>query len=237
MISSPSELTLSSIVEMMRSSRFLTLGDLHSNSREFALAFEESQADGILLHLNENPSHGTRFGGMEIEEESLKQCVSSVKIPVGIAVGDARPLVQEEWEMCVDLGFSFVVMLAHHMPTFVWHDARIPKFVAIGPGYILEQVKAISAFPNIEGIIAMLTPERGYGLPLNLLDVATLRLITSLSEKPVLYSTQRKLRPEDVLVLAKEKCKGLLISQVSYGSTTEECRENATRFKGASLQV
>ncbi|MHB1909474.1 MAG: hypothetical protein ACYCQJ_11485 [Nitrososphaerales archaeon] len=228
---------MSSIVELMRSSRFLTLGDLHSNSHEFARAFEDARADGIIVHLNENPSHGSRFGGLEIEEESLKQCISSVKIPVGIAIGDARPLVEEEWEMCVGLGFSFVVMLAHHMPTFVWHDARVPKFVAIGPGYILEQVKAISDFSNIEAIIAMLTPERGYGLPLNLFDVATLKLISSLSEKPVLYSTQRKLRPEDVFILAKEKCKGLLLSQVSYGSTIEECRDNATRFKSASLQV
>ena len=48
---------------------FLLIGDLHANLSQFAVACEEGGADGVMLHLNENSPQGSRFGGLEIEEE------------------------------------------------------------------------------------------------------------------------------------------------------------------------
>lgn len=211
--------------------KFLIFGDLHANLSPFALACEEAGADSIVLHLNENSAQG-RFGGLEIEEDSIKDCLSVLKIPTGIAIGDSRPLVKDEWEMCVSLGFSFVNMFAHQLPTFVWKDSRISKLVSIGPGYILEQVKSLSEFEGVTGVLASLTPTQGYGLSMTLFDVATLKLITSLAKKPVLYPTQRAIRPEDISTLREQGCKGLLVSNSIYGPTPETCKEVMASFRG-----
>ncbi len=204
--------------------RFRFFGDLHANLSQFGVACEEAGADAIVLHLNENSAQG-RFGGLEIEEQSIKDCLSVIKIPAGISIGDSRPLVRDEWEMCVSLGISFVNMFAHQLPTFVWKDSRVEKLISIGPGYILEQVKTLSEFDGVSAILASLTPTHGYGLPLTLFDVATLKLITLLSKREVLYPTQRTIRPDDILILRDYGCSGLLVSNSVYGSTPESCKE------------
>ncbi len=226
-----------SIFDSLSNGDFVILGDLASNSAEFAVSCEEAEANAVVLHLNENATPGSRFGGLEIEQDSLRECLSVVRIPVGISIGDARPLVPEEWELCVNLGFSFVIMLAHHMPTFVLKDERLAKIVSIGPGYLLEQVKTISDFKEVSALVASLTPSQGHGLSLNLFDIATLRLITSLSRKPVLYPTQRKVRPEDIPTLETEGCRGLLVNSSIYGQTKEEFRENIIRFKSLNMKT
>ncbi len=204
--------------------KFLVLGDLHANLSQFASACEAGGADAIVLHLNENSPQG-RFGGLEIEEESIRDCLSVVKIPIGISIGDSRAFVKDEWEMLVGLGISFVNMFAHQLPTFVWKDTRVEKLVSIGPGYVLEQVKTLSEFEGVSAILASLTPTHGYGLPLTLFDVATLKLIALLSKRMVLYPTQRVIRPEDIFTLRNQGCRGLLVSNLIYGATPESCRE------------
>lgn len=67
--------------------KFLLIGDLHVNSPEFAIACEESGADAVLLHLNQDAHSGARFGGWEIEEQSIKDTFSVLKIPAGISIG------------------------------------------------------------------------------------------------------------------------------------------------------
>lgn len=223
---------LSSGLFDLKPDKFLVFGDLHANLKRFASACEEAGADAVVLHLNENSAQG-RFGGLEIEGDSIKDCLSVLKIPAGVAIGDSRPLVNDEWEMCVGLGFAFVEMLAHQLPTFVWKDSRVSKLVSIGPGYILEQVKSLSEFEGVSGIVASLTSAHGYGLSMTLFDVATLKLIASLSKKPVLYPTQRSIRPHDVQTLREQGCKGLLVNNSIYGSTPESCREGISNFRTA----
>src|SRR5579872_5672331 len=110
--------------DLSDSKKFHLLVDLFSNSSELASAAQEQGADAVILHLNESLAQGARFGGLEIEEDSLKECLTNTKIPFIISIGDARQLSIDEWERIVSLGFSFVNMFAHHMPTFVWRDER-----------------------------------------------------------------------------------------------------------------
>ncbi|MHB8699886.1 MAG: hypothetical protein ACYC7D_02580 [Nitrososphaerales archaeon] len=211
--------------------RFLLIGDLHVNSAQFAVACEESGADAVLLHLNQDAHGGARFGGWEIEEQSIKDTFSVLKIPAGISIGDNRIMMASDWEAVVNVGFSFVNMFAHQLPTFVWDDTRISKVVSIGPGYLFEQVRAIADFQSTSGIIASLTPNQLVGLPLTLLDLTTLGLITKLSQKPVLMPTQRQIRPEDIDTLRSQGCRGIIVSNVVYGESSEGCRDQMGLFR------
>ncbi len=89
----------------MSSGEFVILADLPSNSKEFSIACEQAGADSIILHLNDDSSHCSRFGGRDIEEQSLKDCISSASAPLGIWIGDSRPIDILEWELVSILDF------------------------------------------------------------------------------------------------------------------------------------
>lgn len=211
--------------------KFFLFGDLHVNSRDLAIACEEAGADSIIFHLNQEVGGGFRFAGLEIEEDSIRDSMSVLKVPLGITIGDTRELLENDWEVIADMGFAFVNMFAHQLPIFVWNDNRLEKIVSIGPGYILEQVRALSELDNVSAIVAALTPNQGIGLPFTILDGTTLRLITSLSSKPVLVPTQRKIRPQDIVPLTKMGCRGLLLTTTAYGETPESCREKISTYR------
>jgi hypothetical protein len=211
--------------------RFLLFGELHSNSKQFASCCEESGADAVIFHLNlDSPGMG-RFGGLEIEEDSIRDALSTIRIPAGISIGDTRTLFSDDWESIAKLGFSFVNMFAHQLPTFAWQDSRVEKLVSIGPGYVFEQVRALSEFDNVSGIEAALTPNQGLGMPMTLLDATTLKLVTKLSAKPIFLPTQRDIQTQDLRVLKELGCSGILINGSSYGDTEETCREQFSRFR------
>jgi hypothetical protein len=213
--------------------KFFLIVDLHSNSKEYSKAAAESGADALILHLNESPTQGARFGGLEIEEDSIKECLDTTNIPIGLSIGDARALTVEDWERCVSLGFAFVNMYAHHMPTFVWKDERLAKVGSLGPGYILEQIKAISEFKEFDAFVASFTAVQGFGSNLNVLDITTLKLITSIVKKPVLLPTQRLIRKEDVSLIRSLSIRGLILTSIVYGSSVETLGETIQDFKTA----
>ncbi|MCL5067441.1 MAG: hypothetical protein M1368_03700, partial [Thaumarchaeota archaeon] len=63
-----------------------------------AIACEESGTDAVIFHLNQDSLSGGRFGGLELEEDSIKDALSMLKVPAGISIGDARQLLEDEWE-------------------------------------------------------------------------------------------------------------------------------------------
>ncbi len=227
------------ILDLADPKKFLLIADLFSNNSDLARAAEEAGADAVILHLNESPAQGARFGGLEIEEDSIKECLDGAKVPFGLAVGDARLLTSDEWERCVALGFSFVNMFAHHMPTFVWKDERISKIASLGPGYILEQIRAIAEFKEFAAFVASFTPMQGFGSNLNVLDVTTLKLIMGLAKKPVLFPTQKLVRMEDIAMLRSLGLRGIIVTSISYGNSADTLKETLKDFKCtiASLPV
>lgn len=220
---------------LLNSERFLIFGDLHLNSKELAIACEEAGVDAVVFHLNQDLGGGVRFAGLEIEEDSIRDSLSTLKVPAGIAIGDTRVLHTEDWEAIAGMGFSFVNMFAHQLPILVWEDPRIAKVVSIGPGYILEQVKALSELESVSAIVAALTPNQGTGQPFTMLDGTTLKLITTLSCKPVFVPTQRFISPRDLNSIRKMGCKGLLITTTVYGDTPQSCKESISNYRAETL--
>lgn len=212
-------------------SGFSLFGDLHANNSRFAVACEEGGSEAVIFHLNQDSVTGGRFGGLELEEDSIRDAISILKIPAGISIGDTRQLSEQEWESIMALGFSFVNMYAHHMPSFLWRDQRIEKTVSIGPGYILEQVKGLAEFEQVSAVVAALTPNQGVGMPLTLLDITTLKLISRLSIKPIFIPTQRKIQLQDLALLRDLGCKGLIITSTVYGDNDQSCREHVSQYR------
>src|SRR5271155_5430578 len=99
---------LSSLLDQARQSMPL-LAILPHNNAEYAVAAETAGADAMLIGIDKTEStFPGLFGSFDLQEDSISGIISSSSIPVGISIGDSRPLTRENWERIVAKGFSFV---------------------------------------------------------------------------------------------------------------------------------
>jgi len=148
---------------------------LPQNNTEYATIAAQSGADAIMVGIDKtDTSLPGLFGSFDLTEDSIDSILSTTSVPVGISIGDSRPLIEENWERIVSKPFSFVNMYAHHMPPFVLEDNRVEKLVSVGPGYMLEQVKSIAEIDGVTGLEAAIVAPQGKNHIFSALDLATL---------------------------------------------------------------
>jgi len=225
---------LSRLLEPARAAPPL-LAILPHNTAEYAVAAEVAGADGIVLGIDKTEStFPGLFGSFDLQEDSISSIISTSSIPVGISIGDSRPLTRESWERIAGKNFGFVNMYAHHMPPFVLQDARIEKLVSIGPGYMVEQIRNLSEMDGILALEAAIVSAQGMNHIFSLLDLATLRMISKLSVKPVLLRTQKRIEPEDVGTIIEAGLKGISFDPSSAEPGVEAYRDAVSNLANGS---
>ena len=212
------------VVRMLSEKRFILLAALLANRADLAAAAEEGGADALVVSTGASDFGANRFGNFELEEEGVRAVTSTVSIPVGLYLGDTLHIDAEKWERVVDANIDFLIMFAHQMPILVLSDERVSKFAAIGPGYVIEQVRSLSKDPSIDALVAALTPSQVVAQAMTALDLGTLRLLVELSEKPVLNLLQKIVEPRFLPLLARTGCRGVILNSLTLGSTSESVK-------------
>src|SRR5579863_2715470 len=170
------------------------IATLPQNNTEYASTAVEAGAHAIMVGIDKtDTSLPGLFGSFDLMEDSIDSILSTTTVPVGISIGDSRPLIEENWERIVSKPFSFVNMFAHHMPPFVLEDDRVEKFVSVGSGYMLEQVKSISEIDTVTALEAAIVAPQGRNHIFSALDLATLSVLADHSSKPLLLRTKKKM--------------------------------------------
>jgi hypothetical protein len=214
------------------SNNYSIIADLPKNSTALAVQAEQAGVDGILLNIDgEEGSRSGNFGSYDLHDTYINDVISTVSVPCGILIGGARTLTEEYWERVMSSQFGFVEMYAHQMPLFVLADSRVKKVAAISTGYILEQVREISQMEGIEAIDAATVPPPARGSPFSVLDYATVAVVTSLSSKPVLLRTQKKLTAADITKVLGLGVKGLVVDPCILSGTEEVYKDELLRFR------
>jgi hypothetical protein len=205
---------------------------LPQNNTEYASAAIQAGADAIMVGIDKSDtSLPGLFGSFDLIEDSIDSVLSAVSVPVGISIGDSRPLIEESWERIVSKPFSFVNMYAHHMPPFVLEDGRVEKLVSIGPGYMLEQVKSISEIEGVTALEAAIVAPQGRSHIFNALDLATLAVLASLSAKPLIMRTQKRMGASDVRSVVRSGLRGLSVEAASLEPGIEAYRDAISTFR------
>jgi hypothetical protein len=205
---------------------YTVVANLPKNSVSLATQAEEAGVDAILLNVDgDDSSYPGHYGSYDLHDVYINDALSSVSIPCGLGIGGAKPLTAEYWERIMSCPFSFVEMLAHQMPLFVLDDPRVKKVVSIVTGYILEQVKELSRLDGVDFLDVAIVPPQARGNPFTALDFATLRLISDLSDKPVLLKTQKRMVPSDISKVVKLGVKGLVIDPCALSGTDETYKD------------
>jgi hypothetical protein len=140
-------------------------------------------------------------------------------------------LIEESWERIVSKPFSFVNMYAHHMPPFVLEDHRLEKLVSIGPGYMLEQVKRISEMEGVTALEAAIVSPQGRTHVFSALDLATLGVLASLSAKPLIVRTQKRMGASDIRSVTRSGLRGISVDAAAMEPGIEAYRDAITTFR------
>lgn len=205
---------------------YTVIASLPQNSTSLASKAVEGGADAVLLNIEgDETSSPNHFGSYDLHDAYINDVISTMSVPCGLFIGGARLLTEQYWERIMSSAFSFVEMYAHQMPTFVLSDARVKKISGISTGYILEQVKQLSEMEGIEAIDVATVPHQARGAPFSVLDYATLGVICSLSAKPVLLRTQKRLTRSDIANATRLGVKGLVIDPCVLSGTDEAYKD------------
>ncbi len=205
---------------------YTTIASLPKNSTSLAVRAVDGGADAIMLNIEgDDNSHPSHFGSYDLHDVYINDVISTVSVPCGIFVGGARLLTEEYWERIMSSNFSFVEMYAHQMPTFVLSDSRVKKISAVSTGYILEQVKQLSAMDGIEAIDMATVPHQMLGAPFSVLDYATLGVVTGLAVKPVLLRTQKRLARTDIDRVVAMGVRGLVVDPCILSGADEAYKD------------
>jgi hypothetical protein len=222
---------LSRLLDPARASPPL-LAILPHNNAEYAVAAEVAGADAIILGIDKTEStFPGLFGSFDLQEDSISTIISSSSIPVGISIGDSRPLTRENWDRIVGKKFSFVNMYAHHMPPFVLQDSRMEKLVTIGPGYMVEQIRNLSEMQGVVALEAAIVSPQGMNHIFSVLDLATLRMIAKMSTKPVILRTQKRVEVEDMGTIIDSGLRGLSFDPSSMEPGVEAYRDAIEAYR------
>jgi hypothetical protein len=87
---------------------------------------------------------------------------------------------------------------------------------------------------GIEAIDAATVPPPARGSPFSVLDYATVAVVTSLSSKPVLLRTQKKLTAADITKVLGLGVKGLVVDPCILSGTEEVYKDELLRFRVGS---
>jgi len=205
---------------------------LPQNNTEYADVAAQSGADAIMVGIDKtDTSLPGLFGSFDLMEDSIDSILSNTSVPVGISIGDSRPLIEENWERIVSKPFSFVNMYAHHMPPFVLEDGRIEKLVSIGPGYMLEQVKAIAEIDGVTALEAAIVAPQGKNHIFSALDLATLGVLAGLSSKPLLMRTQKKMGVRDIRSVIRLGLRGISVDAAALEPGIEAYRDAISTYR------
>jgi hypothetical protein len=208
------------------------IATLPQNNSEYASAAAQAGADAIMVGIDKtDTSLPGLFGSFDLMEDSIDSILSTTSLPVGISIGDSRPLIEENWERIVSKPFSFVNMFAHHMPPFVLEDERVEKLVSIGSGYMLEQVKSISEIDGVTALEAAIVAPQGRNHIFSALDLATLGVLARLSAKPLLMRTQKKMGAKDIRSVVRSGLRGISVDAAALEPGIEAYRDAITTFR------
>lgn len=211
---------------LVQGAGFPLIAILPHNTTEYAEAAERGGADALVLGIDKTESmFPGLFGSFDLQEDSINSILSTSSIPVGISIGDSRPLTPESWERIAAKPFGFVNMYAHHLPPFVLDDARIDKLVTIGAGYMLEQISSISELPQVTALEAAIVSAQGKNHVFSVLDLSTLRMVVKLSTKPVVLRAQKRLEAGDLMSIGDAGLKGVSLDPSALEPGVEAYRD------------
>ena len=221
---------MSALLDRINRLNFFLMVSLPKNDHEMAVAAENAGAMAIKVHLNvRHPASKTHFGTFSKERASIKKILKSVKIPVGVVPGSDIFALQNELIEMMEMGVDFFDAFARHFPASLLKMPGVGKMVALGEEYTLPMVENMHHI-GVGVIEATIFNPKVYGTSLTAKDLVLYRQITTRTPLPVLVPTQKKIQHDELPLLKKAGCRGIVIGAIVTGNSKKGFVQAVNQF-------
>ncbi len=218
--------------EKARNSKFSLMVSIPRNDPEMGKAAEEAGADAIKMHIyTKHPASQHLFGSLQKERKNLEKVLSAVHLPIGIVPGAEKIASLKEMEELKKMGIDFFDVFAHYLP-LDYLSLNLGRMVCLDSRYSSSQVKNM-AFFGADVFEASIIPHEGYGKSVCFADLVNWKALAEGISVPIMVSTQRKIRPEEIALLQEIGIRGVVIGVVVTGETAKGVYEAARLFRKA----
>lgn len=221
------------LLDKLNEKKLTLIVSLPANDVELAKAAIEAGADMVKIHLNvEHRASKTRFGSLQEELENVKairDLCNTHNISLGIVAGGHNEIPMSEIDGIMENGFEFISLYDKHMnPLIMKKD--IYKMVAIDDNYDIELVKVYDSL-SIDILECSIMDPQTYGEPLTVREILQYKSIRNSTNTPIVIPTQRKITPEQSLILQEIGINGIMIGAIVTGKTKESIYKSTLEFR------
>ncbi len=231
------------LIEHLTGPRPTLFVSLPANAAELAQAAVDGGADGLKVHINvHHEASGTHFGTYDQEASGIEAVLGvAAGRPVGIVPGAETMASEADLRSLAALGIDFFDAYAHHIPAWMvgLRELDMGAMVALGAEHDWTDAIALGvdlAAANggwVDAIEASVIAHEGYGQRLTALDVARYTRLCRTVRVPIMVPTQRRIRPDEVGVLARAGVGALLIGAVVTGREPDSIGQATAEFRAA----
>lgn len=209
------------------------IASLPANSLDLARAAQDGGAHCLKVHINvHHDASGTHFGTLAEERPAL-EAILALGLPTGLVVGADTVCSQDELPVIEQMGFDFIDAYAHHMPAWLFAASKVPRMVAVGSDYTLDEISAVAGI-GAELLEAAIVDHNGYGQPLNTRDLLRYGAIAAGVEVPIVVPTQRAITPpEAALLVSTVGVAAVMIGAIVTGKEPAGFAQATAAFRAA----
>lgn len=205
--------------KQMNEAKFTLLVSLPKNDIEYAKAAIAAGADGIKVHINAfHYASNQKYGSLEAERPFLEAVTALAKehnLILGIVPGDDGDYaLDEDFIELEKMGFDFISSYIHTTPAHLLKHSNLEICGALS-FETKHQADRLNQ-TNVEVVEASIVEHKFYRKPLSILDIIDYSDIVSKTDKPLLIPTQKDIKPQDIELLYKIGCKGILLGAVVF---------------------
>ncbi len=220
--------TLSNLLE---NNEISIIASLPENRMDLAQAAIDAGVDGLKFHINvSHRASGNEFKDIDHYTDMFKEVREKFSGPIGIVLGDdIDKVLSAETDYLSDLGFNYYSLYAKHIGSKTLLQNDLEHTVAIDDEFSFEQLKAIDSF-NIQAIELSIVKKENYGEALNFEDLIVYKNHRNNTELPLIVPSQKKLVPEDLIMLQDIGINAVMLGAVTIGTTVESIFETISQF-------
>lgn len=217
--------------KLLCSEKMSVIVSLPENRMDLAQAAIDAGADALKFHINvSHRASGNEFKDAEYYTEMFKEVRRTFTGPIGIVIGDEiEKVLGANTKQLKELGFNYYSLYAKDIGSKMLLQDDLECTVAVDDKFCHEWIKGIESF-NIQAVELSIVNKEDYGKPLNFEDLISYKSYRENTKLPLVVPSQKKLVPEDLIILREIGINAVMLGAVTIGHTIESIFETVSRF-------
>lgn len=219
------------VKKLLGSEKMSVIVSLPENRMDLAQAAIDAGADALKFHINvSHRASGNEFKDVEHYARMFKEVREAFTGPIGIVIGDdIEKVLGANTKKLKELGFNYYSLYAKDIGSKMLIQDDLECTVAVDDKFAQEWIRGIESF-NIQAVELSIVKKEDYGKPLNFEDLISYKSYRENTKLPLVVPSQKKLVPEDLVILQEIGINAVMLGAVTIGHTVESIFETVSKF-------